>query len=348
MVSPNTSMSADCYTPIVKCKQGELGALALLDATARGRVLPLVETREGTNQAGAIATAWPDAQHVALIHPLNLDDSEEAMWAAEIVALFEALRASNTTVAPVATTDDSAATVAALAQVVAIDGRGACIRVDAEEIALASAATVAGEINQLVADLKLGYDQCDLLLDVGLIRDSVVARVATAEAGLRVLPNVADWRNVVCGFSAFPESLGEIATKGGVTQISRDDAIAYAALVARQPDRLPNYADYTVGTPFYADVPWAPVPAIRYAESDNWMVHRGSTRQNRSAQYVQLARDVVAAPYFAGAAVSAGDRYLADVAAGRDGPGNPMTYVRAATSRHVACVLDRLSTIGVP
>lgn len=133
-----------------------------------------------------------------------------------------------------------------------------------------------------------------------------------------------------------------------MTQIIREDAVAFATLMTRQPEREPNYADYTVGVPFYADIPWAPIPSIRYAHGASWMIHRGATKNNRSAQYIQLATDVVGAAYFAGSAASAGDQYLAAVASGHDGPGNPMTYVRAATSRHLACVQERLSTLGVP
>ena len=204
------------------------------------------------------------------------------------------------------------------------------------------------EIARVLQMLGLERHDCDAVLDLGMIRDSVVSRVATAEAGLRVLPALAEWRNVVCAFAAFPEALGQVGAQGEVTQVSRSDALAYATLVDRDPERRPIFADYTVGNPYHADAAWSPVPTLRYAESDSWMVHRGITKQNSNQQYVRISQDLVNAPYYAGAAASAGDRYFAEVARGCGSPGNPMAYMWAATSRHIACVLDRLATIGVP
>jgi len=346
VAAPNQTLALDCYVPILKSKQGELGALA--SVTDRHRLVPLIEVREGSRQAQAVASSWPDSDHVVLVQPLNFDDHDDAPWALDVTALFDSLRADGTSAVAVATTDDGPATVAALAAVVKADGRGAGIRVDAEEFVLGSSAAIRSELDQLMADLAVPPEQVDLVVDVGLVRDTVAARVATAAAALGVTPYSDRWRNLVVAFSAFPENLNEVAAKNAVTPLTREDASAYAVLISRQPARVPIYGDYAVGVPFYADVPWAPIPSIRYTEAASWLVHRGATKQNRSAQYVQLATDVVAAPYFAGSAFSPGDRYLSDVATGHDGPGNPMTYVRAATSRHLACVLDRLATLGVP
>jgi hypothetical protein len=35
MVLPNATLATDCYVPILKCKQGELGAVGWLEAAAR-------------------------------------------------------------------------------------------------------------------------------------------------------------------------------------------------------------------------------------------------------------------------------------------------------------------------
>ena len=348
LAPPNSLITTDCYVPIVKSRQGELRALGLLSGDKRTTLVPLVEVRDTARQGGSLATAWSDPAHVLFVQPLNFDGRDEQQWAEDVLSLFDELRNAAVSAVPVATTDDSPAVRAVLAQVIEQDDRGGCLRLDAEEIALATPAALAAEVDELVGDLGLAATRCDFVLDVGLVRSSVVARVATAEAGLRVVPNIGAWRNLVCAFSAFPENLSEVAPINNVSQILREDAIAFATLLSRQPERDPVYADYCVGFPFYIDSPWIPIPAIRYAVDDSWMVHRGSSRQNRSTQYVQLASDVVQAPYFAGAGFSPGDRYLADVAVGSDGPGNPMTYVRAATSRHIACVLDRLANHGVP
>ncbi|HMS12288.1 MAG TPA: hypothetical protein PKD80_04240 [Microthrixaceae bacterium] len=344
MASPNSTFAADHYVPILKAKQGELGALQTAD---RSRLVPLMEVT-GSGKATAIANAWDDPAHVILIQPLNLDSADDADWAAVVSTLFADLRAAGVAAVPVATTYDGPDTVAALRGAIAADGRGAALRLDAEDLALATPVAVAGEVAQLLSDLGTSEPEVDIVVDAGLLRDSIGARVATTEAALRVVPNLSSWRNLATCFSAFPETLAPVAAKNAVTPINRDDAAAYATLVARGPDREPLFGDYAVGVPFYAEMPWAPIPAIRYAAGATWMIHRAATKADRSLQYVALSTDVVGAAYYAGAGFCAGDAYYSDVATGVVGPGNPMTYVRANTSRHLACVLDRLATLGVP
>lgn len=349
MSAPNTTLGADCYVPILKSKQGELGAISTVGSSSLSQLQPLVEVREcSPKQAAALAAAWPHAQDTLFVHPLNVDANDDSSWVGDITQLFDALRSTGVPAIPVITLDAEPVIVTAISQICALDGRGVCIRVDSEEAALARPVVFTQEVDQLLSDLGLPPEKCDLLVDVGLVRNSIVARVTTAEAALRVVPYLNVWRNVICGFSAFPESLGDVAPPGAITPIVREDAAAWTAVASRNPPRLPIFADYAIGNPFYADVPWAPIPSIRYAYSDSWIIHRGATKQNRSAQYRQLTSNLVAASHFAGSAFSPGDEYFADVAAGSVGPGNPMTYVRAGTSRHLACVLDRLATIGVP
>lgn len=348
MVLANVALGPDCYVPILKCKQGELGALAWATGQDRTRLVPLVEVRDGVRQASAFAAAWNDPMSVAFVHPLNIDDADEAAWEGVVQDVFDTLRTAGQSVLPVVTTDDPAGLVTVIAAVCALDSRGAVVRLDAESVALAPPAALAVEVAHLLAGLGLSEAECDLVVDVGLVRDSAVARVTTAEAALRAVPAIADWRSVVVAFSAFPESIGDLVAPSSVGQLLREDAQAFATLIARGPARDLVYSDFAIGTPFYADIPWAPIPAIRYAADAYWFVHRGATKANRSPQYVALAADIVHAGHYAGATASGGDRYLSDVATGHDGPGNPTTYVRCGTSRHLACVLDRLATLGVP
>lgn len=343
MAAANATFTQDHYVPILKCKQGELGAL---QSAVPDLLVPLVEVVDMT-KAASLAAAWANPDDVILVQPLNLAEVEDAEWAVSVEKLFAGLRAANVAAVAVATTYDGPDTVAAIAAIAATDQRGVAIRVDAEEVALEVPAAVQSEIDQLLTDLGVAVTDVDMIVDVGLVRASTATRVTTAEAALRTIPYLVDWRNVVTAFSGFPENL-DGAVKGGTTALGRDDAIAYATLISRGPDREPIYGDYAVGTPFYADIPWAPIPSIKYTAGTNWMIHRGTAKADRSNQYISLAQDLVASGHYAGAAFSMGDRYYADVASGHDGPGNPTTYVRAATSHHLSCVLDRLATLGVP
>lgn len=346
MVVLDRKMGPDCYVPILKAKQGELGALAGLEGTAKSRVLPLLEVQDGPSRAKAIASNWMGGADAILIQPVNLDTAESEEWAEQTARLFAELRSLSILAVPVATLEDEPALLAAVRSVVAADGRGLCIRLDGEEATLATGSSASDAVRELLREVSTDRSQCDLVIDVGLIRDSVAARVATAEAALRAIADLPQYRNVVVAFSAFPESAGEVAAAGAVTQISREDALAFAILERRISNIDLTYADYGVGIPFYGDIPWAPIPSIKYASGENWQIYRGTSRQNPSPQYRQLCREIVTGPHFS--LLSEGDRYLEAVVSGADGPGNATTYVRVGTSRHIGCVLDRLSTIGAP
>lgn len=347
MVAANTALSPDAYAPIAKCKQGELGALQYVPAGDRSRLLPLVEV-PGPEKAAALAAAWSDPTHVLLVQPIDLEGLDEDEWARRVEELFVNLRSAGVSAVPVATADMPPVVLDALRDACTTDGRGAALRLDAEDLAVASPGAALAEVSRLLTALGLSEGDCDLVLDAGLVRSGLAPRVTTAESAISVVPSMTDWRNLVVSFSAFPESLADHAAKGSVTPIPREDATAFVLLCSRSLTRRPTFSDYGIGTPFYVDIPWAPIPAIRYADRDNWLIFRGVSKDNRSAQYIELAQKLCADPSYSGSRFSAGDAYFDSVATGSGGPGNPTTYVRAGTSRHVAVVLHRLATLGEP
>ena len=347
MVAPNSSMSKRDYVPILKAKQGELTALAQEPAATHEALAPLIEIRETSKQVSQLARAWNDPENIIFVHPLGLD-YEEREWAELVREAYAELRSADLVFVPVLTTDDGPAVIAVTADAVRIDRRGLAIRLDGESVALARVATLAADLSSLLSAVRVAEHLCDIVLDLGLVRDSTAASVTTAEAALRTLPKLTHWRNVIVAFSAFPQVLGEVVAAGTTVPIPRDDAAAFASLAGRSPDLALVYADYAIGTPFYQEMPWSPVPAIRYASGPYWYVHRGTSRANRSPQYRQLAQALSAAPHFAAGTLTPGDHYIQGVASGASGPGNPTTYVTAGTSRHLGCVIDRLATLGEP
>ena len=347
MVAPNSNMPAQAYVPILKAKQGELAAVGQLTAGEHENLAPLVEIREPVKQVAHLARAWQDPQNVLYVHLLE-GDQDETVWADLVREAYADLRAADVPFVPVVTTEDGADLISHAADAIRADGRGAAIRLEGEVVALAPATTLAAELANLLSALAITEHSCDVVVDLGLVRDSTAARVTTAEAALRALPNLSAWRNVIVAFSAFPEALGAVVAAGTTVPIPRDDALAFATLSGRSPGRVIVYGDYCIGTPFYQDAPWSPIPAIRYASGSNWYIHRGTSRSNRSPQYCQLAQNLVAAPYFRVPTTTAGDQYLLGVASGAAGPGSPTTYVTAGTSRHLGCVMDRLATLGEP
>lgn len=336
------AFGAEHFVPILKSKQGELGALQQLDPGSRARTTPLLEVRFAEPEGIAFSLLTACGELPFFVHAVNVDGVESQPWSDFVQELFSRLRDVGAAAIPVVTPDDEAEILARVADITSTDGRGACIRADAEDVALSTIEALGQELERIRAPLSLQAGDVDLLIDVGTVRDSLVARVTTAEAALRLVPDPGEWRTLTTAFSSFPERLGEVVGHGVVVPLPRADAQAYALLRERAHVRTPTYADYGLGVPFYGDTPFLPVPNIRYTVEGSWMVHRGQSRADRNTQYVNLARQLAGAEYFDGAAFSYGDEYVEQVASGHGGPGNPMTWLRAATNRHLVYVSTRL------
>ncbi|HZE39361.1 MAG TPA: hypothetical protein VE172_11170 [Stackebrandtia sp.] len=344
MVAPNTSIHRPSYVAILKAKQAELHAVR---ETRADYFIPLLEVVDPVKVSG-IARAWPLVAHVAWVQPINRSGMEAQKWAERVVDMFDSLRTAGSAVVPVVTLDEAEEACLGARQLITEDRRGMVLRIDCEEVLGRSHADVLAAIKRVLIRCGCAVTDCDLVIDAGLVDGGAAAQSGAVIAALAVLPHLMSWRNVVAAFSGFPKSIATHVEQSTVGAIPRSDAAAFRLLVTRWSERLLTYSDYAVGVPTYADVPWSPIPNIRYALREEWLVHRAVTKNNPSPQYVQLARNVAAAPYFAGRNFSAGDRYIEDVATGADGPGNPTTHLKAAMSRHFHVVLDALANYGVP
>lgn len=344
MVAPNIGLSATDYVAVLKCKQGELFATQTTDPT---RFVPLLEVIDASKLV-QIVRALPSDGHVAWVQAINADGMDETSWAQSIGLLLSSLDAEGRKVVPVVTLDEDADAFWVINGVVAQQRRGLVLRIDCDEALEEDPIAFASRIDEVLAACGVLAKDCDVLVDAGLVTGGVAVQALAASTALRALPHIGQWRSLVTAFSGFPEMVSSFVAPTSVGSIPRTDAAAFNHLVVRWTVRPLTFADYGVGVPTYADAPWAPIPNIRYCLPTEWLVHRAATKSDPSPQYVQLAKDVVAARYFRGASFSDGDRYLADVAAGNDGPGNAGSYLRVAMSHHFAVVLDSLATLGVP
>ncbi|MGO4257123.1 beta family protein [Marmoricola sp. RAF53] len=344
MVAPNTSSTAQTYVAVLKAKQGELLAI---HSTPPHEFIPLLEVAQ-PGKVEAIARSWPHPKDVAWVQPIDLDGADADAWALAVADLFSGLRDRGAAAVPTVTLDETPQTYDAVRSVVAADGRGLVLRIDCEDALEDTPAALESAIRAVLVHVGVDPHQVDLVLDAGLVSGSAVVQSSAASAALAALPFLNSWRNLTVAFSGFPELVSSHVPVSSVGALPRTDAAAFAQLSSRFAARDLTYADYGVGVPTYADVSWSPIPNIRYAVDGEWIIHRAATRTNPSPQYIELARNIAAAPYFAGPAFSAGDEYIDSVASGLAGPGNAMSYLKAAMSRHFRVVLSSLATRGVP
>ncbi len=220
------------------------------------------------------------------------------------------------------------------------------LRLDVEDI-LDDAIDTNADVQTTLEQLGLDPESVDLVIDAGLLEGAVPVQAAVAGQCIGRIVDIERWRNVVVAFSAFPTPLSAVVPVSSVRAVPRSDATAFLA-TRRLTERSIVFSDYTLGSPNYDSVPFTPIPNIRYASGAEWIIHRAAERKGPGPQFRQLAKDVVGAAYFSGAAFSPGDQQIADVATGASGPGNPTTHLRAGISRHIHVVLERLATLGEP
>ncbi|MFJ1767839.1 hypothetical protein ACIOD2_46485 [Amycolatopsis sp. NPDC088138] len=344
MVAPASSPTTAAYVAVLKAKQGELLAV---QSTPPDSFIPLLEIADPGKAAG-LGRAWPHSAHVAWLQPVNLDGLAGNDWAVLVRTMFDELRATGAIVVPVVTLDEASELHLAIRDTVRADGRGLVVRVDCADALEEPPADLLVNVDATLTACGVQPADCDLVLDAGLVDGAAAVQAGAAGAALDALPHMPAWRNVVVTFSAFPANVSTHVQPSSVVSIPRIDAAAFNHLATRWTQRSLIFGDYAVGVPTYADVKWSPIPNIRYAVQDKWIVHRAMTKRNPSPQYIQLARDVSNASYFSGPAFSPGDSYIYDVANGADGPGNAGSYLKAAMSRHFHVVLDSLANRGAP
>jgi hypothetical protein len=354
----------DHYVPVLKGKKGEFDALRAVPTAARDLTTPLVEVttvpwnyvedmpartigQHLDSSAKGLCEAWSSGHRVFVDALTEGDGGTEP-----VTTLFQLLRGCGVVGVPVVRLTDDPNYWAAVTDILAEDGRGVCLRIFDDDFARP---TLGVEIDGTLAALGLGPDEVDLVADFGdLVGSPVRALQRTAEADIATLPHLAGWRSLTSVFAAFPANLTGVAP--GVSTISRDDVLAYRALVAGgRLARTPTFGDYGPDNPEYFDQDpriIRPAASIRYTDADAWLIVRGRALRGPTApgfaQYHDLAATLVARPEFRGRAFSSGDERIDDCAHHVGGTGSLTTWRFVAVNHHLATVVDSIATLGGP
>lgn len=220
MVHVGTALSSVTYVAVLKAKQGELLAI---QSTSPESFVPLVELPAST-KALAVARAWPSTDHVIWVHPLNVTGIDEAAWASDIEETFEILAQEGRTAVPVVTTNEDVSVLDVVRAVVVRDKRGLVVRLDCEDALEAGRGGLTSDIDDVLNSCGAAADNCDLVIDAGLVDGGPAVQASVVAAVLSNLPYLDEWRSLVVAFSAFPEVVGNIVAPGTVGSIPRTDA----------------------------------------------------------------------------------------------------------------------------
>jgi hypothetical protein len=372
MTTPAPGFDHRHYVPVILSKRGERRALSDLAQAVKNQMTPLfvIPPVDWNYEADAPAKSIDDhlanqprdlwaawgAQR-AFVDLMFIDDGALSSGAHPLVALTGAANGLGLQLVPTTGIDGTPAYLQAVSDVVARDGRGACLRLAPAEWPVGTRRLA--ELNATLTHLSITPTEIDLVLDLGAdVAASPALTLTAVSAELAALPYPSDWRSITVASAAFPKGAGDFAK--GMNYLDRADWQLYQALIAliATTGRPPTFGDYVVAHPDpFVDVDPRMMQnsaTLRYTGENEWLFPKGELFRGRgtsglgSAAVPPIAALVAADPRFLGAAHCATDQWIVDVAAGTESGANPEAWRRRGTQHHLQLVTEQVASFPWP
>jgi T4 beta protein len=349
------------YIPILKGKAGEFDALSWMPAAARDDFKPLIEIvavpwdyeddvpakaiePHLDGAATRIARCWGSDQEF-FVDTLWLDPDEQAGGAHHLVYLCGRLRGDALPVPVGGLTRGSSHTLA-VADVAAVDGRGAALRLDTDD--LEDLGTLQARIDNWLPVVGLGPEDVDLVVDFGeLSAAAYTATLVAARGLLPALPHLGQWRSFTAASGAFPESLVGIASDSEHL-VERLDWKLWLALDSAGLPRTPTFGDHAIGHPSLLDADprdLRPAANIRYTADGDWLVVKRRWVRRGFDQFRDASQILRSRGEYAGSGHCRGCEFIDACAGGGGGTGNLTTWRAVGTCHHLTTVLSQLASL---
>jgi len=347
------------YVPVLKIKRGEKKALALVAASLRPHITPLLEVVERTKVKDMmptidahLKTAFTDlATSVSQYSRCFLDTIEMAPDGPTTAAdIYRKAVQENIVFTPVTGISRTADVAAALNN----RTNGLAIRLTRDELKNPS---LTKNLTNFMTQHGLTPDTIDLIMDLGAV-DTLVAAGITGltEECLPNVPNHTAWRTFTISSCAFPKSMGGVE-KDSHDFVERAEWISWKdGLRTKQPPltRLPTFSDcgiqYPDGVEGYNPKTMQASAAIRYAAINSWLLIKGSSTKIKSAtiQFPALAKKLVYGDHkqhFSGPDHCDGCSSMKASADGAPKLGSPEAWRRLGTIHHLTTVVNQLISL---
>lgn len=254
---------------------------------------------------------------------------------------FSLARTEGCQAVPVVALQRDAAYKKAVAAIVAIDRRGACIRLSPDDFS----SSIKGKITSLLTAIGLNASDCDLIIDANDdVSNSISSQSTVWKSQINSLPHLADWRSLTVAGGSFPASLSPASAYRPHKDLKRNEWLAYKALIKAKPSRNPTFGDYSAASPKTFEMDprlMDPNAKVKYTLDDVWRVVMGNqVKKNGRAQYQTLCTTLISSlgSSWPGRTYSHGDEFIEDCSAGK-GNGGSSTWPTVTTSHHVAAAV---------
>ncbi len=338
------------YVPILRSKPAEIWAWGHATQTALGNSRVFFEIDPTTSAktpledfASRLARNWPAGSVV------TVDSGRFNGANGGVRQLAQALQRHQIPERPVVHLDDPPPVLAEVADACALHGQGACLRLGSEDQD-PDPRVPKHQVATMLAEIGLGTQNIDLLIDFKVIASTrdVTRCTPLAIAMLSWAASNGPWRSVTLASGAFPRSVSGLQL-GAPTPLTRYDAILFADVLSAGPEIEPDYGDYGINYPIIAPAPpRQPNPNLRYTDSLAWWVYREARTRPGNESFFTACANVVQSACWAGPGFSAGDIEIERCSRSEGSPGAATQWLQYGASHHIATVVHRLATLGVP
>lgn len=350
------------YLPILKSKQGEFDALALLPPTVKSHVVPLIEITKLEYDHAENAKPKTIESHLdsvckriyskwgnsfAFIDTFLINDTSPGGMSC-VDYLYTRFLQWNFYPLPVI----QMATPHKILDLVKekifnynISEVG--LRVFIEDI---TSPSFVGDVEELLERLEVNSEKCHIILDLGSadfsnnedFSDGIIYY-------LQSFPLFQEWKSFTIAGGAFPPTN---FLKVGVNEIPRGEWLFYKTIINKLEieglKRKVNYGDYGVVSPGHFEFDPTKMDRsanIRYTHDGIWYVIKGkSLKISGHDQYFDLATKVKNSDYYMGENFSAGDLHISNCSQKKTTTGNPTVWNKVGFNHHFSKVIADLSS----
>jgi hypothetical protein len=329
------SLRLGAYVPVLLDKRGELQALAKAGGEVWDSMTPLIQMvpaddRGPDEKAFSIADWIARLRRVVGDHLIYLDPGGVARRTrrskvtppALVEGIYAQASRGGLSFMPVYTIgrSDTAAVVAGVAHA---QGRGLAVRVRLNTLTYTGARRLVDGMLAEFEDLGIAPTSADLMVDLGYLDRDADIDAADLDPLFAELERAAPWRTVTLAATTVPASFADVVRDGELGGVPRREWNLWKGLRALGHESL-RYSDYAIQN----CVPPDPMNAknmrasIRYGVPDWLFVARGVgpvqslPREEKAAQYQDLAVKLMLHPPFVGRACCDGDRFIEECADG--------------------------------
>jgi hypothetical protein len=345
------------YIPILKAKDAEFRALALLEPDIKAGLTPLIDLvplNEDddvdswiTKTAEKLQRAWLISRPIFVdaLAIRNLRTSQDESAYANLVRTSTDYNINIVPVTGLSRGDDHQS---AIRNLLAIRGIfGLCLRLAGNDF---ESDSPAGSISDLLQEVGSQEESTDLLLDFGEVPPDNAGPVSTMMYSyLETIPNINKWRSVTTSATAIPRHVGHF-NKDSIGRTPRTEWRAWRALQKRAMLRRPQFSDYTIQHPelvVFDGKIMNPSAHLRYATEQDWLIVRGrGVKTGKHDQMHSLCGKLILHPEYKGPNYSWGDQWIMNCAKRLEGPGNPNVWRRVGLNHHLTLVVQQLASLA--